>query len=210
MSRRRRLTFTTRLDPDHSPAPDMVNRQFVADGPNQPSLAGMTCIPTWQGLIYLKTVVDVWSGRVVGWSIGEHMHAEPVFSALDMALGSREPKNLIHHGDQRSQYVTLAFGKRCWEMGVPPPPMDTVGDAYDKTMAGRFFACPECEKIDRRTLRTKTEARLAVFTWIKDWYNSRRRHSAPGNLSPMNYEEKHRGIEQPHDKPGLPTGPQPA
>lgn len=122
MSRRRRLTFTTRLDPDHSPAPDMVNRQFVADGPNQPSLAGMTCIPTWQGLIYLKTVVDVWSGRVVGWSIGEHMHAEPVFSALDMALGSREPKNLIHHGDQRSQYVTLAFGKRCWEMGVPPPP----------------------------------------------------------------------------------------
>lgn len=147
VSRRRRLTFTTRLDPDHSPAPDMVNRQFVADGPNQPSLAGMTCIPTWQGLIYLKTVVDVWSGRVVGWSIGEHMHAEPVFSALDMALGSREPKNLIHHGDQRSQYVTLAFGKRCWEMGVPPP--DGHGWRRLRQDDGREILCLSGVRKDR-------------------------------------------------------------
>lgn len=146
----------------------------------------MIYIPTWLGFIYLASVIDVWSRRVVGWLIGEHMRAELVLSKLDMALGSRRPENVIHHRDQGSQYASLAFGMRCREMGVRPS-MGTVGDAYDNAMAESFFATLECELIDRKTFRTKTEARLAVFTWIEGWYNPRRRHSALGYLSPMNY-----------------------
>jgi len=206
VSRRRGFTVTTRRDPDRSPAPDLVKRQFVADAPNQLWVADMTYVPTWQGFIYLATVIDVWSRRVVGWSIGEHMRAELVLSALDMALGSRKPESVIHHSDQGSQYASLAFGKRCREMGVRPS-MGTVGDAYDNAMAESFFASLDCELIDRKTFRTKTEARLAVFTWIEGWYSPRRRHSALGYLSPMNYEEKHRAAQANPDKPGLPTGP---
>lgn len=136
------------------------------------------------------------------WSVGRSANT----CALDMALSSRKPENVIHHSDQGSQYASLAFGKRCREMGVRPS-MGTVGDAYDNAMAESFFATLECELIDRKTFRTKTEARLAVFTWIEGWYNPRRRHSALGYLSPMNYEEKHRAVEPPHPKPGLPTGP---
>jgi putative transposase len=134
------------------------------------------------------------------------MRVELVLSALDMALGSRKPESVIHHSDQGSQHASLAFGKRCREMGVRPS-MGTVGDAYDNAMAESFFASLECELIDRKTFRTKTEARLAFFTWIEGWYNPRRRHSALGYLSPMNYEEKHRAAQANLDKPGLPTGP---
>jgi putative transposase len=207
VSRRRGFTVTTRRDPDRSRAHDLVKRQFVADAPNQLWAADMIYVPTWQGFIYLATVINVWSRRVVGWSIGEQMRAELVLSVLDMALGSRKPESVIHHSDQGSQYASLAFGKRCREMGVRPS-MGTVGDAYDNAVAERFFASLECELIDRKTFRTKTEAHLAVFTWIEGWYNNpRRRHSGLGYLSPMNYEEKHRGVEPHHDKPGLPTGP---
>ncbi len=136
----------------------------------------------------------MWSRRVFGWSIGEHMRAELVLRALDRALdralGSRKPESVIHHSDQGSQYASLAFGKRCREKGVRPS-MVTVGDAYDNAMAESFFASLASELIDRKTFRTKTEARLAVFTWIEGWYNPRRRDSALGYLSPMNYEKKH-------------------
>ena len=134
------------------------------------------------------------------------MRAELALSALDMALGSRKPESVIHHRNQGSQYALLAFGNRCREMGVRPS-MGTLGDACDNAMAESFFASVECELLDRKTYRTKTEARLAIFTWIEGWYNSRRRHSALGYLSPMNYGEKHRGVDPHHDKPGLPTGP---
>ena len=110
--------------------------------------------------------------------------------------------------DQGSQYTSLAFGKRCREMGVRPS-MGSRGDAYDNAMAESFFASLECELLDRRCFKSKTEARLAVFTWIEGWYNPRRRHSALGYLSPLNFEEKNQTITiQPtHPEHGLPTGP---
>jgi len=168
----------------------------------------MTYIPTWAGFIYLAVVIDVWSRRVVGGSIGERMRAELVLAALNMALQTRRPEAVIHHSDQGSQYTSVAFGKRCQEMGVRPS-MGTVGDAYDNAMAESFFASLECELLDRRCFKSKTEARLAVFTWIEGWYNPRRRHSALGYLSPMNFEENNRTITiQPvHPEHGLPTGP---
>jgi putative transposase len=207
VSRRRGFTITTRREAGSPKAPDLVKRQFVAEGPNRLWVADMTYIPTWAGFIYLAVVLDVWSRRVVGWSIGERMRAELVLAALNMALQTRRPEAVIHHSDQGSQYTSLAFGKRCREMGVRPS-MGTVGDAYDNAMAESFFASLECELLDRRCFPSKTEARLAVFTWIEGWYNPRRRHSALGYLSPLNFEEKHRTltIQPAHSGHGLPTG----
>jgi putative transposase len=187
VSRRRSFVVTTQRDTKRRPAPDLVNRRFVADGPNKLWVADMTYVPTWAGFIYLAIVLDVWSRRIVGWAIGEQMTAELVLAALNMALAQRRPTDVIHHSDQGSQYTSIAFGQRCRKMGVRPS-MGTVGDAYDNAMAESFFASLECELIDRRSFRSKAEARIAVFTYIEGWYNPRRRHSALGRVSPMNFE----------------------
>jgi len=207
VSKRRGFTVTTQRDDKQRPAPDLVNRQFKAAGPNRLWVADMTYVPTWAGFIYLAVVVDVWSRRVVGWSIGVRMTADLVLAALNMALAQRKPREVIHHSDQGSQYTSIAFGNRCTEMGVRPS-MGSVGDAYDNAMAESFFATLECELLDRRSFRTKTEARTALFTYIEGWYNPRRRHSGLGYLSPANYEKKHQIDQQNHPsrcEHGLPT-----
>lgn len=189
VSRRRSYVVTTTRDKRERPAPDLVQRQFRATGINQLYVADMTYIPTWTGFLYLAVVIDVFSRKVVGWAFGECMTADLVISALNMALITRKPDQVIHHSDQGSQYTSVEFGKRCKEMGVRPS-MGSVGDAYDNAMAESFFASLECELIDRRSWKNKTEARLAVFTWIESWYNPKRRHSGLGYLSPNNFERK--------------------
>jgi putative transposase len=187
ISRRRGFTITTRQDKRDSPANDLVKRQFKASDPNQLWVADMTYVPTWTGFLYLAVVIDVWSRRVVGWSMGERMTTDLVLSALNMALAQRKPQDVIHHSDQGSQYTSLAFGERCRQMGVRPS-MGTVGDAYDNAMAESFFASLEAELIERHSFESKAQARMAVFTWIEGWYNTRRRHSGLGYLSPLNFE----------------------
>ena len=196
VSRRRGFVVTTQRDPKQRPAPDLVNRQFVAEGPNELWVADMTYVPTWAGFIYLAIVLDVWSRRVVGWAIGEHMSSELVLAALNMAITQRRPTNVIHHSDQGCQYTSIAFGQRCRKMGVRPS-MGSVGDAYDNAMAESFFASLECELIDRRSFRTKAEARVALFTYIEAWYNPRRRHSALGRVSPVNFERAQSQVSSP-------------
>jgi putative transposase len=190
VSRRRGYVVTTTRDKRQRNAPDLVKRQFVATDINQLWVADMTYVPTWAGFLYLAVVTDVYSRKVVGWSFGAHMTADLVLAALNMALLTRKPESVIHHSDQGSQYTSVAFGKRCAEMGVRPS-MGTVGDAYDNAMAESFFATLECELIDRRVWKTHTEARLAIFTWIEAWYNPRRRHSSLGQMSPINFERQH-------------------
>lgn len=187
--RRRGYTVTTRRDARDRPAPDLVQRAFVAEQPNRLWVADMTYVPTWAGFLYLAVVIDVWSRRVVGWAMGEVMTTDLVLAALNMALAQRQPKEVIHHSDQGSQYTSIAFGERCKAMGVRPS-MGSVGDAYDNAMAESFFASLECELIDRRSFKSKAEARTALFTWIEGWYNPRRRHSGLGQQSPVNFEKK--------------------
>jgi putative transposase len=139
VSRRRGYVVTTQRAESQRPAPDLVNRAFVAEGPNELWVADMTYVPTWAGFIYLAIVLDVWSRRIVGWSIGEQMTADLVLAALNMALQQRKPDQVIHHSDQGSQYTSVAFGQRCENMGVRPS-MGSVGDAYDNAMAESFFA----------------------------------------------------------------------
>ncbi len=127
-SHRRGGPVTTRRDQEAEPAPDLVDRNFVAEAPNQLWVADITYVPTAAGFLYLAVVLDAFSRRVVGWAMANHLRAELVLDALEMALRQRRPREVIHHSDQGSQYTSWAFGKRCKEAGVRPS-MGSVGDA---------------------------------------------------------------------------------
>ena len=178
---------TTVRDKDARPAPDLVDRDFTASGPNQLWVADMTYLPTAAGFLYLAVVLDAWSRKVVGWSMANHLRAELVLDALEMAVGQRRPKDVVHHSDQGSQHTSLAFGKRCSEAGVRPS-MGSVGDAYDNAMAESFFSTLEAELLSRRRFASHAEARMACFSYIEGWYNPVRLHSGLGYRSPMAYE----------------------
>lgn len=189
VSRRKRTRTTVRSE-DRRPVPDLVDRDFTAEGPDRLWVADITYVPTWSGFLYLAVVVDAWSRRVVGWSMATHLRTELVLEALNMALWQRRPERVVHHSDQGTQYTSIAFGLRCRKAGVEPS-MGSVGDCYDNAMAESFFATLECELIDRTSFRTRTEARLAVFDFIEGFYNPRRRHSSLDYDSPANYEARH-------------------
>jgi putative transposase len=188
---RRQWVITTVRDRHARPAPDLVERNFTAAAPDCLWVADITYIPTWAGFLYLAVVLDTFSRRIVGWAMATHLRTELVLEALNMAIGQRRPAAVIHHSDQGSQYTALAFGQRCKEAGVRPS-MGSVGDCFDNAMCESFFATLECELLDRRHFKTQIEARMAVFEFIEGWYNPRRRHSAIGYLSPIDYENTKR------------------
>ena len=184
---RRKGPRTTRRQPGDQPAPDLVQRNFCAEGPDRLWVADITFVATLAGWLYLAVVVDAWSRRVIGWAMATHMRTELVLEALSMALQQRRPSEVIHHSDHGSQYTSLAFGKRCQEAGLRPS-MGSVGDGYDHALCESFFATLECELLDRQVFQNPKEARLGVFEFIEGWYNPHRRHSALGYLSPLQYE----------------------
>jgi putative transposase len=186
----RRYVVTTQADPDAPRPVDLVDRQFYTDGPDRLWVADITYIPTWSGFLYLAIVLDVYSRRVVGWSMETHLRTELILAALNMAITQRQPEAVIHHSDRGCQYTSYAFGKRCREAGVMPS-MGSVGDAYDNAMAESFFATLERELLNRRRFKSQAEAKMAVFEWIEGWYNPHRRHSSLGYRSPVNYERAH-------------------
>ena len=187
---RRKWVVTTKRDRDARPAPDLVERDFAAPGPDRLWVADITYIPTAAGFLYLAVVVDAWSRKVVGWSMASHLRTTLVLDALEMALGRRRPEAVIHHSDQGTQYTSIAFGLRCKQAGVRPS-MGSVGDAYDNALCESFFATLECELLERRRFRSQAEARMDIFDFIEGFYNPRRRHSALGYLSPADYERRY-------------------
>jgi putative transposase len=189
---RRRAVRTTVRDRDVAPAPDLVNRTFVAPAPDRLWVADITYVPTWAGFLYVAVVVDACSRAVVGWSMAGHLRTELILDALDMAITRRRPPaGLVHHSDRGTQYTSLAFGRRAREAGIALS-MGSTGDAYDNAMAESFFASLETELLDRTTFRTRADARLAVFDYIEAFYNRIRRHSALGYLSPAEFERRYR------------------
>jgi putative transposase len=185
---RRKSRRTTIRSKTTSQVPDRVKREFQADGPDQLWVADVTYIPTWAGFLFLAVVIDVWSRKVIGWSMATHMRTELVMNALNMAITTRQPGDVIHHSDHGSQYTSLAFGRRCEALGIQLS-MGSVGDCFDNAMAESFFASLECELIDRSVFRTTKEARLAVFDYIEGFYNPQRRHSSIGMMSPVRFEQ---------------------
>ena len=186
---RRKWVQTTVRSTTARPAPDLVQRQFVATAPNELWVADITYIPTWTGMLYLAVVLDVWSRRVIGWAMETHLRTALVLTALDMAIAQRKPAQVIHHSDQGCQYTAVAFGLRCRAAGVRPS-MGSVGDCFDNALCESFFATLECELLDRVTLRTPQEARLATFDFIEGFYNPRRRHSALDYEAPIVFERQ--------------------
>jgi putative transposase len=186
---RRKAFKTTVRDKDARPAPDLVNRKFTASAPDQLWVADITYVPTLAGFLFLAVVLDVFSRRVVGWAMAPHMRAELVVDALDMAIHTRKPKNVIHHSDQGSQYTSIAFSKRCGDASVRPS-MGSVGDCYDNAMCESFNAILECELLVKHRFKTQRDAALAVFEFIEGFYNPRRRHTSIGNISPMEVERR--------------------
>lgn len=189
-SRRKGFTTTVR-DVDARPAPDLVDRKFVASAPNQLWVADITYVPTWAGFLFVAIVLDVFSRRVVGWAMATHLRTELVLDALEMALYRRKPVNVIHHSDQGCQYTSIAFGRRCQQAGVRPS-MGSVGDCYDNAMCESFNATLECELLDRHRFKDQREAKLAVFDYIEGFYNSQRRHTSIGSISPAEFERQMR------------------
>jgi len=186
---RRKWTTTTVRNPHARPAPDLVDRKFVAERPDQLWVADITYVPTWSGFLYVAIVLDAFSRRVVGWSMANHLRTELVLDALDMAIHRRNPIGVVHHSDQGTQYTSIAFGQRCREFGVRPS-MGSVGDCYDNAMCESFNATLECELLVRHRFKTLKEAELAVFEFIEGWYNPHRRHSSIGYVSPNTFEQQ--------------------
>ncbi|HSR50832.1 MAG TPA: IS3 family transposase [Acidobacteriota bacterium] len=187
---RRKWPRTTTRRSAARPAPDLVERDFSAPGPDRLWVADITFVPTHAGFVYLAVVMDAFSRRIVGWSMKSHLRASLVLAALQMAIEQRRPRQVIHHSDQGCQYTSVAFGTRCRRSGVRPS-MGSVGDCYDNAMCESFFATLECELIERCRFQNKQQACTALFDFIEGWYNTRRLHSALGYHSPANFERSY-------------------
>jgi putative transposase len=188
--RRRKASTTSRSPTEHTPpAPDLVKRNFTPEAPDRLWVADITYVRTWEGWLYLSFVLDTYSRKVVGWSIANNLKTELVLNALNMAIYTRRPSpGLIHHSERGSQYTSLEFGSRLREEGLVLS-MGSVADAYDNSMAESFVSTLKRELIHRHSWPSRRMARTAIFEYIEGFYNTRRRHSALGHLSPSEYEE---------------------
>ncbi|MGI8633519.1 MAG: IS3 family transposase [Solirubrobacterales bacterium] len=186
---RRKLRTTVR-DPGAAPAPDLVQRHFTAPEPDTLWIGDLTYIPTDEGWLYLATVIDTFSRRLLGWSMADHMRTELCADALNAAglmRGRCRFEDLIFHSDHGCQYTSGDYKKLCKLMGITQS-MGTVGDSYDNAMAESFFASLKRELVDDAHYCTKQEARTAIFEWIM-WYNRERLHSSLGYMPPEEFEE---------------------
>ena len=176
-------------------APDLVDRNFTAREPDRLWVADITYVRSREGFLYLAFILDACSRRIVGWSMATHLRSELVIDALQMAIARRKPSaGLVHHSDRGVQYTSLSFGKRLEDEGIIPS-MGRAGSAYDNALAESFVATLKTELLYRASWPTRQTARTAIFEYVEGFYNTRRRHSALGHLSPAEYEEVKLGEE---------------
>lgn len=169
-------------------AKDLVNRDFTAEAPNRKLVTDITEHHTREGKVYCAVVLDVYSRRVVGWSIDSSQTAALVTNALGMAIDSRRPdKGAIIHSDQGVQFGSWAFTKRAKDSGLVPS-MGSVGDCYDNAMMESFWSRMQVELLNRRRWNTRIELANAIFDYLEIFYNRQRRHSSLGMLTPIEYE----------------------
>ena len=188
--RKRRLPKDSGVRPEHVLAPNLLNREFTAVAPDRRWVADFTYIWTWEGWLYLAVVLDLFSRRVVGWSMRATMTAELVADALLMAIWRRGwPTELLHHSDQGSQYLSELFQRLLTDHGIDCS-MSRRGDCWDNAAMEAFFSTLKVERVYRRSYRTRDEAKADLFQYLEGFYNPRRRHSTLGGLSPMEFEKQ--------------------
>ena len=171
-------------------ASNILDRQFEAERPNQKWIADFTYIWTAEGWLYVSAVIDVFSRRVVGWSMSATMTARLVADALLMAVWRRgKPRELLHHSDQGSQYSSEQFQRLMADSGIVCS-MSRSGNVWDNAAMESFFSSLKTERTARKTYRNRNEARADVFDYIERFYNAIRRHSTIGYLSPVEFERK--------------------
>ncbi|ELW5851187.1 IS3 family transposase [Escherichia coli] len=168
-------------------AGDRVNRQFVAERPDQLWVADFTYVSTWQGFVYVAFIIDVFAGYIVGWRVSSSMETTFVLDALEQALWARRPSGTIHHSDKGSQYVSLAYTERLKEAGLLASTGST-GDSYDNAMAESINGLYKAEVIHRKSWKNRAEVELAILTWV-DWYNNRRLLGRLGHTPPAEAEK---------------------
>ena len=197
--RRGAPTITTRPDQQAGRAPDLVDRDFTAQQPNQLWVVDLTYVPTWSGTVFTAFVSDVYSRRIVGWRCAARMPTELPLDALEMALWTREHagqttdgrlEGLIHHSDAGSQYTAIRYGDRLVEAGALAS-IGSVGDSYDNAMAESLIGLYKSECVRRDgPLRTVEDLELVTASWVH-WFNTRRLHSMIGNIPPVEYEQNY-------------------
>jgi putative transposase len=201
---RRRYKRTTQRHPTRPAAPNLLARDFTAEKPNQKWVADITYISTFEGWLYLAAVLDIFSRRVVGWSMSQRIKTDLVADALQMALNRRETgADLLHHSDRGSQYTSKDYQRLLQQHGITVS-MSGVGNAYDNAVMESFFATLKTECVDRR-YATRNQARLAIFEFIEAWYNRQRLHSSLGFLSPHHFESRHSDSLRVHQNGGRPV-----
>lgn len=180
---------STKQNPKADPAPDLVNRDFTATGPNRLWVADATRIVTGQGVLWLAAVRDAFSNRIVGWKTSDRCNTDLVLGALEYGIWSRDVRDgqLIHHSDRGSTYTSIRFTERLADNGILPS-MGSVGDSYDNALMENFFSTLKIELVYRSSWRTRDEAENAIFTYIDGWYNRDRIQKDLGWLSPDEYE----------------------
>ncbi len=201
ISRRRDQRGTTRRDAQAERPADLVRRQFRASRPDQLWVADITYIPTREGFVYLAMVLDVFSRKIVGWAVSSRQGVELVQEALRLAVLTRGARKVILHSDQGSQYTALAYSEQCLAAGVQQS-MGAVGSCYDNAMAESFFATLECELLQRARWANLVEAEEQLCLYLEGFYNRRRRHSALGYCTPVEYEQAWWMQQQDGGQPG--------
>ncbi|EBL4322888.1 IS3 family transposase [Salmonella enterica] len=184
---RRGKKVRTTVSRKDAAAGDRVNRQFVAERPNQLWVADFTYVSTWQGFAYVAFIIDVFAGRIVGWRVSSSMETTFVLDALEQALWARRPSGTIHHSDKGSQYVSLAYTQRLKDADLLASTGST-GDSYDNVMAESINGLYKAEVIHRKSWKNRAEVELATLTWV-DWYNNRRLLERLGYIPPAEAEQ---------------------
>ena len=193
-AKRRRPPGDDGIRPEHSIAANVLERQFDAEGPNRKWVADFSYIWTAEGWLYVAAVLDLFSRKVVGWSMSEKMNAQLVIDALMMAIWRRgKPIALLHHSDQGSQYTSEDFQRLLADQGITCS-MSRKGDCWDNAAMESFFSTLKLERTNRKRYVTRDEARADVFDYIERFYNPRRRHSTLGLVSPDQFEQAWRSL----------------
>lgn len=195
--KRRFRPTTTDSDHDDRVADNVLDRKFEASAPNQVWVGDITYLATKSGWVYLAVLLDLFSRKVVGWSLQRHMQTELCLQALQQAVATRRPgSGLVHHSDRGSQYTSDDYQAELEVIGAVPS-MSRKGNCWDNAVAESFFGTLEQELVQQQEepWADETEARTAVGKYIHGFYNQRRRHSTLGQLSPVRFEDAHRGEE---------------